>query len=402
MYIIPLLSKRVQQLQPSATLAMAKKARELKAKGYDVLSLSLGEPDFNTPQPIKNAAIEAIEQNFTHYPPVAGIQELRETVAHYFSQRYKTTIEPQQVIVTTGAKQAIINVFLALLNPGDEVLLPVPYWVSYYPMLQMAQAQVRFIPTTIENQFKVTPEQLERYLTIKTRLLILNSPNNPTGSVYTQEEISQLAEVLEKFPHVFILSDEIYDLIWFDALPGSWMREERLRWRVILIHGVSKAFAMTGWRIGFAIGLPELIEGCERIQGQFTSGACHISQKAAVAAFKKSLQDAENMRKTFQQRRDFVVDFIKKHLPQWRFATPQGAFYLYPDVQWYFGRRSPKGRLLNNNDDLVEALLEEAHVAVVSGSGFGTKEHIRLSFAASQETLQKALERIKIFTDGCR
>ena len=387
------LSERIQNLPISATLAMAAKARDLKNKGIDVIGLSLGEPDFNTPEFIKDAAIQAVQDNYNSYSPVDGYAELKEAVCRKFKRDNLLDYSPSQVVVSTGAKQSIANVCMALLNPGDEVLLPAPYWVSYAAIATLSEATTVEIPSSIASDFKITPEQLEAAITDKTKLIIFNSPNNPSGTVYSEAEYRALAKVLEKHPNIYILSDEIYEHICYGTPTFSFAAIPEMYERTITVNGVAKAFAMTGWRIGY-IGAPEWIaKACNKMQGQITSGANVIAQRATIAALDAPVSKIQYMVEAFQKRRELILNLLSK-TEGLKINHPEGAFYVFPDVSYYFGK-TLRGKTLHNASDFALFLLEEAHVATVSGDAFGNPNCIRISYAASQEAIQEALGRIK-------
>lgn len=386
----------LNKLSESQTLAMAKKVRQMKASGKDVIGLTLGEPDFDTPRHIRDAAIEAINEGFTKYPPVAGIPELRAAVAAKYQREYQLDYEAANVLVSTGAKQALVNVIMSLVNPKDECILLAPYWVSYREMLKMADADIQVIQTGIESEYKVSPEQLEAAISPKTKLILLNNPSNPTGSVYSRTELSALVGVLEKHPHVFIIADEIYEHISFKTEPVCLASFSSIQDRVIVINGVSKGFAMTGWRIGFTIAPVWIAQLCEKYQGQVTSGACSISQKAALAAVAGDMAPTRLMRDSFKMRRDYLYEKLGE-ITGMKVYLPTGAFYFYPDISGFFGKKSPAGRAMHNVDDLTDCLLDEALVAVISGAAFGTENHIRISYAYSMDMLREALARMNTF-----
>ena len=386
------LSDRINSLPISATLAMAAKARELKEKGIDVIGLSLGEPDFNTPEFIKAAAIQAVEDNYNAYTPVDGYAELKQAICQKFQRDNQLTYQPNQVVVSTGAKQSIANVAMVLLNPGDEVLLPAPYWVSYSAIATLAEAESVVIPSSIESDFKITPEQLEAAITPKTKLIIFNSPNNPSGTIYTEAEYRALAKVLEKYPNIYILSDEIYEHINYGEKPFSFAAIENMYDRTITVNGVAKAFAMTGWRIGY-IGAPAWIaKACNKMQGQITSGANCIAQRATIAALEAPVSAIQYMVDEFRNRRSLIIDLLRT-IPGLTVNEPQGAFYVFPDVAYYFGK-SIQGQLIENADDFALFLLEHAHVATVSGTAFGAPDCLRISYAASEAQIREALSRM--------
>ncbi|MEY8870508.1 pyridoxal phosphate-dependent aminotransferase [Meridianimaribacter flavus] len=387
------LSDRINSLPTSATLAMAAKARELKTKGIDVIGLSLGEPDFNTPDFIKEAAIQAINDNYNSYTPVDGYVELKEAICLKFKRDNNLNYSPNQVVVSTGAKQSIANVAQVLLNPGDEILLPAPYWVSYSAIATLCEATYKEIPSTIENDFKITPQQLEDAITPKTKMVFFNSPNNPSGSIYSEEEYRALAEVLEKYPDIFILSDEIYEHISYGAKNFSFAAIPSMYDRTITVNGVAKAFAMTGWRIGY-IGAPEWIaKACNKMQGQITSGANCIAQRAVITALTESPERVQYMVDEFKTRRGLMLDLLNE-IEGFKTNVPEGAFYVFPNVSYYFGK-TLKGKTINNATDFSLFLLEEAHVATVTGEAFGNSDCIRISYAASQEQIKEAIKRIK-------
>ncbi len=386
------LSDRINSLPVSETLAMAAKARELKNQGIDVIGLSLGEPDFNTPEFIKEAAIKAVEDNWNSYSPVDGYADLKTAICTKFKRDNQLDYNPSQIVVSTGAKQSIANVCMVLLNPGDEVLLPAPYWVSYSAISTLAEAKSIIIPSSLETDFKITPEQLEAALTPKTKLVMFNSPNNPSGTIYTEEEYRALGKVLEKYPEVFILSDEIYEHINYGTPHFSIARIPELYDRTITVNGVAKAFAMTGWRIGY-IGAPEWIaKACNKMQGQITSGANCIAQRATIAALEAPVSKIQYMIDEFAKRRELIIDLLTA-IPGIKTNQPQGAFYVFADVSFYFGK-TLKGKTIANASDFALYLLEEAHVATVTGDAFGNGNCIRISYAASKEHILTAIERI--------
>ena len=388
-----LLSDRINNLPISQTLAMAAKTRELRNEGKDIIGLSLGEPDFNTPDFIKEAAVKAVNENYNSYTPVNGYQELREAICRKFKRDNKLNYTPEQIVVSTGAKQSIANIAMVLLNPGDEVLLPAPYWVSYSAIATLAEATYTEIPSSIETDFKITPEQLEAAITPKSKLIFFNSPNNPSGSKYTEKEYLALAEVLKKHPNIFILSDEIYEHINYEGENFSFARIPELYDRTITVNGVAKAFAMTGWRVGY-IGAPEWIaKACTKMQGQITSGTNCIAQRATIAALDAPVSKIQYMVDEFKSRRDIVIGLLNE-IEGVKTNTPKGAFYLFPDVSAFFGR-TLNGTKINNASDFSLYLLEEAHVATVTGDAFGAPNCIRISYAASEEQLREAMKRIK-------
>ncbi|MGB1449657.1 MAG: pyridoxal phosphate-dependent aminotransferase [Flavobacteriaceae bacterium] len=386
------LSARINSLPVSATLAMAAKARELKNEGIDVIGLSLGEPDFNTPEFIKDAAIQAVNDNYNSYSPVDGYAELKEAIRTKFKRDNGLDYAANQIVVSTGAKQSIANVCMVLLNPGDEVLLPAPYWVSYSAIATLAEAKSTIIPTSIDNDFKITPEQLEAAITPKTKLIMFNSPNNPSGTIYTEEEYRALGKVLEKHPDIYIMSDEIYEHINYGTPHFSIAAIPELYDRTITVNGVAKAFAMTGWRIGY-IGAPAWIaKACNKMQGQITSGANCIAQRATITALEAPVSNIQYMVDEFQNRRKLIIELLSA-IPGFRINEPEGAFYVFPDVSHYFGK-TLKGKTIENASDFALYLLEEAHVATVTGDAFGNGDCIRISYAASVENIKEAIARI--------
>ncbi|MBT8384979.1 MAG: pyridoxal phosphate-dependent aminotransferase [Bacteroidia bacterium] len=387
------LSDRINNLPVSETLAMAAKARELKAEGKDIISLSLGEPDFNTPDFIKEAAKQAIDDNYNSYTPVDGYLELREAICRKFKRDNNLTYATNQIVVSTGAKQSIANVALVLLNPGDEVLLPAPYWVSYSAIATLAEATYKEIPSTIESDFKITPEQLESAITPKTKLIFFNSPNNPSGTVYSESEYRALAKVLEKYPNIYILSDEIYEHINYGEPNFSFAAIENMYDRTITVNGVAKAFAMTGWRIGYMGGPAWIAKACTKMQGQVTSGANCIAQRATITALDAPVSNIQYMVDEFYTRRNLVLDLLKD-IKGIETNEPKGAFYVFPDVSSYFGK-TIDGVRIDNASDFSMFLLEKANVATVTGDAFGAPNCIRLSYAASTEELKEAFKRIK-------
>ncbi len=387
------LSDRINNLSTSQTLAMAAKARELKAAGIDIISLSLGEPDFNTPDFIKEAAIQAIHDNYSSYPPVEGYLDLKEAICKKFKRDNGLDYKPSQIVVSTGAKQSLYNIAQVMINPGDEVILPAPYWVSYYEIIKMAGGVPVEVPTSIESDFKITPEQLEATITPATKMMWFSSPCNPSGSIYSKDELTALVAVLEKYPSVYVVSDEIYEHINFTGSYCSIASIPGMLDRTITVNGVAKAFAMTGWRIGY-IGAPEFIaKACTKMQGQVTSGANTIAQRATIAAVNADPSVLHHMVQAFQQRRDLVVGLIKE-IPGMKINVPEGAFYVFPDVSAFFGK-TLRGTLINNADDFAMYLLAEANVATVTGDAFGNPNCIRFSYATSDDLLKEALHRIK-------
>ena len=387
------LSDRLNRLAPSATLAMSQKSSEMKAQGIDVINMSVGEPDFNTPENIKEAAKKAIDDNFSRYSPVPGYPDLRKAIVAKLKNENGLDYTVNEVIVGTGGKQGICNVILALVNPGDEVIIPAPYWVSYPQMAKLAGGVPVIVNAGFDQDFKMTPEQLEAAITPKTKMLILCSPSNPTGSVYSKEELAALADVLRKHPDVFVLADEIYEHINYIGKHHSIAQEPGLKEQVIIANGVSKAYAMTGWRIGFLAGPEWIIKGCNKLQGQYTSGTCSVSQKAAEAAYTLDQSAVEEMRVAFERRRNLIVK-LAKEVPGLEVNMPQGAFYLFPKCNSYFGK-SNGDKTINNSTDFAMYLLEEAHVATVGGDAFGDPDCFRMSYATSDENIKEAIRRIK-------
>lgn len=388
------LSDRIKKMAASATLAMAQKSRELKAKGIDVISLSLGEPDFNTPDYIKEAAKRAIDDNYSKYPPVPGYNDVRDAISAKFKRENGLNYTPDQIIVSAGGKHSIINVILSIVNPGDEVIILAPYWVSYYDQILLADGKPVVVEAGLENDFKVNPQQLEEAITPKTRLIIFNSPSNPTGMVYTRKEMEGIARIVSKHEGLFILSDEIYEHIIFEGEHVSMASFDYIYDRVITVNGVSKGYAMTGWRIGY-IGAPVWIaRACNKLQGQFTSGVCSIAQRATLAALNGTGDSQKIMRDAFLRRRDLVCDMLEE-IKGVKIRVPQGAFYVMPDISYYLGR-SDGNTKINTSDDLALYLLDKAQVATVGGDSFGAPKCIRISYATSDDLLVEAIKRIKI------
>ena len=388
-----ILSEKIKSLPVSATLAMAAKARELKAKGIDIIGLSLGEPDFNTPDFIKKAAVKAIDENYNSYSPVDGYLDLKKSICEKFKRDNNIDYNESQIVVSTGAKQSIANVCMSVLNPGDEVLLPAPYWVSYSAIATLCEAKFKIIPSSIENDFKITAKQLELAISNKTKLIIFNSPNNPSGSVYSENEYKALGEVLKNHPKIHIISDEIYEHINYGVKHFSIASIKELYDRTITVNGISKAYAMTGWRIGY-IGAPELIaKACNKMQGQITSGANCIAQRATIAAVKASISKIKYMIDEFYKRKNLIINLLSE-IDGFKLNNPQGAFYVFPDISFFFGKKI-KNKTINNSTDFAFFLLEEANVATVSGEAFGNKNCIRISYAASEKEIIEAVKRIK-------
>ena len=386
-------SKRLNQLSESATLAMARMSRELKSQGHDVIALSLGEPDFDTPEFIKNSAKKAIDNNFSHYTPVAGLKELRDAICKKLMRDNNLEYSSDQIVVSTGAKQSIANVCLSLLNPGDEVILPAPYWVSYYELVKLGDATPIIIKSNINNDFKINSKDLENVISEKTKMIIFSSPCNPSGTVYSQKELEELAKVLEKYPNIFVVSDEIYEHINFGVEHFSIARIKAIKDRVITVNGVSKGFAMTGWRVGYIAAPKWIANACNKIQGQVTSATCAIAQKATETAMLASPKEVEYMKLAFHKRRDIMIKMLNE-IPGLKTNIPDGAFYIFPDVSYYFGKSDGK-KIINSSSDLCMYILNEVHVALVSGEAFGTPNSIRISYAASEDKLIEAIKRIK-------
>lgn len=386
-------SDRIQALAPSATLAMSQKSNELKAQGVDVINLSVGEPDFTTPDHIKEAAKKAVDENFSFYTPVPGYLSLRKAVSDKLKNENNLDYAPEQIVVGNGAKHALCNAIMALVNPGDEVVIPTPAWVSYMQMVILAGGENVLVPTTLHTNFKVSPEQLEAAITEKTRLVILCSPSNPTGSIYNQEELKGIAEVIERHENVMVIADEIYEHINYVGAHQSLAQFESIKDRIVIINGVSKAYAMTGWRIGYIAAPTWVAKAVTKLQGQYTSGASSIAQKAAEAAYNGSQDCVEDMRKAFMRRRDLIVGLMKE-IPGIQINVPDGAFYLFPEVSSFFGKRYGD-TVINDANDLAMFLLLEGHVATVSGDAFCCPGYLRLSYATSDENLVEAARRIK-------
>lgn len=400
------LAYRVLTMAESETLAMTRIARELRETGKDVISLSIGEPDFNTPEEIKDFAKQAIDENWTHYPPVPGYPELRKAISLKFKRDNNLDYTPEQIIVSTGAKQSIFQVVMSLVNPGDEVIIPAPYWVSYKEIVKVAEGNIVYIPTKIENEFKVSPQELRDAITPKTKLIMFSSPSNPTGMLYTKEELKAIAEVVKEHPQVIIMADEIYEHINFHGKHESIAQFDFIKEQVVTVNGVAKGFAMTGWRIGF-IGAPLYIaQACNKLQGQVTSATCSIAQRAVIKAMEMDPQQSKdiiNMRNIFQQRRDMMYELLKE-IPGFKLRMPQGAFYFFPEVSSLFGKHVAKDTLfaktykktiIENSTDLCMYLLYDANVALVQGIAFGDDNCIRLSYATSEDKLKEAVKRIK-------
>lgn len=387
------LSDRLNRLAPSATLAMSQKSGEMKAQGIDVINMSVGEPDFNTPDHIKEAAKKAIDENYSRYSPVPGYIELRKAIVEKLKKENGLEYSTNEILVSNGAKQSVCNTLMALVNDGEEVIIPAPYWVSYPQMVKLAGGEPVIVEAGFEQNFKMTPEQFEAAITPKTRMLILCSPSNPTGSVYSEEELRGLAEVIKRHEGLYVLTDEIYEHINYVGKHSSIAHIEGMRERTIIVNGVSKAYAMTGWRIGF-IAAPEwIVKGCNKLQGQYTSGPCSVSQKAAEAAYTTSQECVETMRKAFERRRDLIVE-LAKDIPGLEVNKPEGAFYLFPKCSSFFGK-SYNGKKIENSTDLAMFLLEVGHVATVGGDAFGDPYCFRMSYATSDDNIREAMKRIK-------
>lgn len=387
------ISKRIQALSPSATMAMSQKSAELKASGIDVINMSVGEPDFNTPDFIKEAAGKAIDENFSRYSPVAGYLSLRKAIAAKLLRENNIGFAPEQIVVGNGAKQELCNVLMATINPGDEVIIPVPAWVSYVEMVKLAEGVPVEVPAGVEKDFKITPGQLEAAITPRTRMIMLNSPSNPTGSIYSLDELRGLADVLAKYPDIIILSDEIYEHINFVEGVHSISEFPEVRDRVVIVNGVSKAYAMTGWRVGYMAGPLPIAKAVTKLQGQYTSGCSSIAQKAAEAAYDGPQDCVETMRRAFERRRNLIVS-LAREIPGWVTNEPQGAFYLFPEVSSYIGKRFGD-REIGSSGDYVMYLLEEAHVACVDGAAFCAPGYMRLSYATSDDNIREAMRRIR-------
>ena len=390
----PFLSDRINNLSESATLKMTKLGRELAAKGINVISLSVGEPDFNTPEHVKNAAKKALDENYTRYSPVPGYPDLRQAIVNKLKNENGLDYDISQIVVSTGAKQSLSNVLLTLVNPGQEVIIPTPYWVSYSEMVTLAEGKSVFIDTDIDSNFKITPEQLEAAITPKSKVFMFSSPCNPTGSVYSKDELAALVKVFEKYPDIFIISDEIYEHINFVDKHESIAQFSSIKDRVILVNGFSKAFAMTGWRLGYIAANKEIAAANDKMQGQTTSGTCSISQRAGIVAYEKGLESVLEMKAAFLRRRQLVFDLLND-IPGVKTNLPDGAFYFFPEISSFFGKKDPDGNEISNSADLALYLLNFGHVATVGGDSFGNNNYIRLSYAASDDSLKEALRRIK-------
>lgn len=389
------LSDRINLLAESETLAMTRRSRELRAQGFDVINLSIGEPDFDTPEHVKEAAKEAIDQNFSHYTPVPGYPELRKAIADKLKRDNGLNYTAEQIVVSTGAKQSLANAILCLVNPGEEVLIPAPYWVSYKEIIKLAGAKGVFIDSSIQTDFKVTAGQIEAAITPNTKIFIFSSPCNPSGTVYTYDELKAFAEVFARHPHVFVISDEIYENINFTGKHSSIASFETIHDRVIVINGLSKGFAMTGWRLGYMAAAKEIAQACDKLQGQITSGTCSITQRAAIVAMKTDPAESDDIKQmvdAFKYRRDLAISLLRE-VPGVKLNVPDGAFYLFPEVTYYYGKSSGD-RIILSGSDLCDYLLDTAFVAIVPGAAFGAPDCIRISYATSEDTLREAIKRI--------
>ncbi len=389
-----ILSDRILSMEESATLAMAQKSRELKSKGIDIISLSLGEPDFGTPLHIREAAKAAIDEGYSHYTPVPGYMDLREAVSHKFKRDNNLDYPAENIVVSTGAKQTLANLMMCLINPGDEAIIPVPYWVTYSAQVKLAGGKVVELPTSIDTDFKATAAQLEAAITEKSKLFLFSSPCNPSGSVYTKEELASLVEVFERHPDIVIISDEIYEHINFTDKHASIGAFPSMKDRVVTVNGLSKGFAMTGWRLGY-MGAPSTIaKACGKMQGQFTSATCSIAQRAAIAALGDNLEPSYEMKRQFEKRKKIIISLLKD-IPGIKINDPKGAFYVFPDGSHFIGKTTPKGDKINTISDLSMYILNEGHVATVGGDSFGINECFRISYAASEEKITEAMSRLK-------
>lgn len=395
------ISQRVKALAASATLAMSQKSAELRAQGIDVINLSVGEPDFNTPDHIKEAACRAVADNFSFYTPVPGYMSLRQAICDKLSRENGLSYTPADIVVSNGAKQALCNVILATINPGDEVVIPTPAWVSYVEMVKLAEGKAVCVPSGIESDFKITPERLEAAITPRTRMILLCSPSNPTGSVYTADELAALVEVIARYPDIIVLADEIYEHINYTGEFTSLGSFPQIADRTVIINGVSKAYAMTGWRIGYCACPTALAKAVSKLQGQYTSGASSIAQKAAEAAYNGPQDCVAEMRAAFRRRRDLVVEMARE-IPGFKVNVPQGAFYLFPEVSALIGRNTPDCSEITSSGDLAMYLLQHGHVATVDGDAFGAPGYIRLSYATSDDNLREALRRIKAAVEALK
>jgi aspartate aminotransferase len=392
-------SSLLDKFNEPQTLKMAKLGRELRANGIDITDLSLGEPDFDTPVHIKDAAKNAIDENYSHYTPVVGYLDVREAVCTKLKRDNDLDYAPAQIIVSTGAKQSIANAVLALVDIGDEVIIPTPYWVTYSEIVKLAGGVVKFVDTTLENGYKITAQELESAITEKTKLFMFSSPCNPTGAVYTKNELAALAEVFKKYPEVLILSDEIYEFINYTGMHESIAQFDFLKERVILINGLSKGYAMTGWRLGYLAASTDIVKACEKLQGQFTSATCSITQRAAIAALTGDHTPTKEMVAIFKKRRDRVMELLNE-ISGLVYNEPPGAFYVFPDVSSYFGKKTPVGNVIANADELCMYLLNDANVSIVTGKAFGQPKCVRMSFAISTANIEKGFEKIKRALEG--
>jgi len=387
------LSGRLKLFNEPETLKMAKLGRELRARGIDIIDLSLGEPDFDTPAHIKEAVKKAVDENFSHYPPVCGYQDLREAICAKLKRDNNLTYAPENIIVSTGAKQSLANAVFATIEKGDEVIIPTPYWVTYSEIVKLGEGTVKLIRTSLESNYKLTAKELENAITEKSKLFIFSSPSNPTGGIYSKEELKSLAEVFRRHPHVYIISDEIYEYINFIGKHESIAQFEELKNRVIIINGLSKGFAMTGYRLGYVAADAEVVRACEKLQGQFTSGTCAVTQRAAITALTSDLAPTREMVKEFEKRKQRIIEWMKK-IPGLSWPEPEGAFYVFPLVKNYYGKKI-NGKIIENADDLCMYLLNDCHVSTVTGRAFGEPDCIRISFANSMTNIEKGMERIK-------
>ncbi len=390
---MPKVSNRLKKLSESATLAMARMSRELKAQGHNVIALSLGEPDFDTPKFIKDSGKKAIDNNYSHYTPVPGLLELRQAISKKLKRDNKLEYSADQIVVSTGAKQSIANICLSLLNAGDEVILPAPYWVSYYELVKLGEAIPIVVKSSIDNDFKMSPQALENAISPNTKMVIFSSPCNPSGTVYSQQELKELAKVLENYPNIYVVSDEIYELINYGVEHFSIARIESIKKRVITVNGVSKGFAMTGWRVGYIAAPQWIASACNKIQGQVTSATCAIAQKATETAMLASPSEVKYMRIAFHKRRDLMLEMLSK-IPGIKTNKPDGAFYIFPDISHYFGKSDGKKTIYNSNDFCMY-ILNDAYVALVAGEAFGSPNCVRISYAANEENLIEAVKRMK-------
>ena len=387
------LSSRLERFNEPETLKMAKLGRELRSQGIDVIDLSLGEPDFDTPQHIKDAAKKAVDDNWSHYPPVAGYPDLREAICKKFKRDNNLEYKPENIIVSTGAKQSLANAVLAVVDNGDEVIIPTPYWVTYSEIVKLGEGTVKLVRTSAKNKYKITPQELEAAITSKSKLFIFSSPSNPTGSIYSKEELAELVKVFLKYPQIYIISDEIYEYINYVGKHSSIAEFEELKPRIIIINGLSKGFAMTGYRLGYIAADTAIVKACEKLQGQFTSGTCAVTQRAAITALESDLSTTNEMVKEFQRRRQRVIDLMCE-IPGLTCVEPDGAFYVFPVVTYYFGKKDGN-EVIKDADDLCMYLLNKAHVSTVTGRAFGEPDSIRISFANSMDKIEKGLARIK-------